>query len=79
MFTSLEGQPVLVVGVPLVDVGASYFEIVTLDELDSTLRSVRYSLIGASALTISLGVLLGSWAARRSTRVLIARMPRDNA
>jgi len=70
MFTSLEGQPVLVVGVPLVDVGASYFEIVTLDELDSTLRSVRYSLIGASALTISLGVLLGSWAARRSTRPL---------
>jgi two-component system sensor histidine kinase MtrB len=70
MINTVHGKPALTVGVPLPTVGASYFEIVSLDELQSTLNSVGVSLIGATVLTTSLGVLLGIWASRRSVRPL---------
>jgi two-component system sensor histidine kinase MtrB len=70
MISTVHGKPALTVGVPLPTVGASYFEIVSLDELQSTLNSVGVSLIGATVLTTSLGVLLGIWASRRSVRPL---------
>ena len=50
--------------------GASYFEIVSLAEVQSTLRSVGIALVGATAITTSLGLLLGSLAARRAVRPL---------
>jgi signal transduction histidine kinase len=58
------------IGIPLVDVGASYFEVVPLDELSGTLGSVRVSLLGAAIITTAAGVLLGAWAARRAVRPL---------
>jgi two-component system sensor histidine kinase MtrB len=70
MISTVHGKPALTVGVPLPTVGASYFEIVSLDELQSTLNSVGVSLIGATVLTTSLGVMLGIWASRRSVRPL---------
>jgi signal transduction histidine kinase len=70
MITTVHGKPALTVGVPLPLVGASYFEIVSLDELQNTLNSVGVSLIGATVLTTSLGVLLGIWASRRAVRPL---------
>jgi two-component system, OmpR family, sensor histidine kinase MtrB len=70
MISTVHGKPALTVGVPLPTVSASYFEIVSLDELQSTLNSVGVSLIGATVLTTSLGVLLGIWASRRSVRPL---------
>jgi two-component system sensor histidine kinase MtrB len=70
MIATVHGRPALTIGVPLPTVGASYFEIVSLDELESTLNSVGVSLIGATVLTTSLGVLLGIWASRRSVRPL---------
>ncbi|HKA04971.1 MAG TPA: HAMP domain-containing protein, partial [Acidimicrobiales bacterium] len=70
MISTVHGKPALTVGVPLPTVGASYFEIVSLDELQNTLNSVGVSLIGATVLTTSLGVLLGIWASRRSVRPL---------
>ena len=65
-----EGQPVLAIGVPLTDVGASYFEIVPLEQVRNTLSSVRVSLLGAVVITTAVGVLLGVWAARRAVRPL---------
>jgi two-component system, OmpR family, sensor histidine kinase MtrB len=70
MLTQFQGKPVLTVGIPLPSLTASYFEIVELDELKRTLRSIAVSLIGAAAITTCLGVLLGSWAARRTMRPL---------
>ena len=69
---SLRGDTVLAVGVPLVDMqpNASYFEIVSLAELQNTLRSIRLSLLGAALLTTLLGALLGVWASRRAVRPL---------
>src|SRR5262245_22017925 len=65
-----EGQPVLAIGIPLTDVGASYFEIVPLEQVRNTLSSVRVSPLGAAAITTAVGVLLGVWAARRAVRPL---------
>ena len=65
-----DGQPLMAVGIPLPDVGATFFEVVPLDELSRTLGSVRVSLLGAVAITTALGVLLGALAARRAVQPL---------
>ena len=57
----------VVVGWDIPRVGA-YFEGFSLEEADSTLSSVRLSLILATAITTGLGVLVGIFAARRSVR-----------
>jgi signal transduction histidine kinase len=59
----------LIVGWDLPGVGA-YFEFFSLDEADSTLSSVRLSLVLAGAITTALGFLLGIFAARRAVRPL---------
>ncbi len=65
-----DGDPYLAVGVPLHSVGASYYEIAPLSDLESTLRSVGLSLAGAALLTTSLGTVVGVWASRRAVRPL---------
>ncbi|HMK12690.1 MAG TPA: HAMP domain-containing sensor histidine kinase, partial [Acidimicrobiales bacterium] len=69
---TLYGTTVLAVGIPLRDIqpSSSYFEIVSLGELQNTLRSIRLSLLGAALLTTLLGALLGVWASRRAVRPL---------
>ena len=67
---SLKGVPQFAVGIPLPDVHAAYYQIVSLKELASTLRSVSLALVAAAALTTVLGLILGIWAARRSVRPL---------
>ena len=69
MIYDLRGNPVIAVGIPLSGT-ASYFEITPLTELGRTLRSVGVALLGATAITSSMGVLLGRWAANRAVRPL---------
>jgi len=57
----------IVVGWDIPGVGA-YFEAFSLQETNSTLSSVRLSLILAAVITTGLGVLLGIFAARRAVR-----------
>jgi two-component system sensor histidine kinase MtrB len=60
------GQPAYVVGVPLKDLEASYFEVTTLDELQRTLN-VLATVLGLAALGTTLaGAALGSYASRRA-------------
>jgi two-component system sensor histidine kinase MtrB len=66
----LRGEVQLAVGVPIPSVGASYFEIVSLDEIESTLEALGVSLVGASLVTTLAGAALGWWAARRALRPL---------
>lgn len=70
MLSKWKGRPILAIGVPLPSVDASYYEVVELDELSRTLRSIGASLLGAAVITTCLGVLLGSWASRRTMRPL---------
>ena len=57
----------VIVGWDIPSIGA-YFEAFSLEEANSTLTSVRLSLLLAAAITTGLGVLLGIFAARRAVR-----------
>jgi len=70
MIITVAGEKNLVVGIPLPDVGASYFEFSSLKDIDSTLRSVGYSLLFAGFITTLFGVVLGSVASRRAVKPL---------
>ncbi|MGD9702093.1 MAG: ATP-binding protein [Acidimicrobiia bacterium] len=70
MVTSINGEPVNIVGVPIPDLEANYFEFIQLSDTQQTLSSVGRSLLAAAVVTTGLGVLLGSLAARRSVRPL---------
>jgi two-component system, OmpR family, sensor histidine kinase MtrB len=70
MISKVRNEPVLVVGIPIASLQASYFEFSRLSDLEGTLASVGRSLIAAGVVTTGLGVLLGSLAARRSVRPL---------
>jgi len=59
----------VVVGWDIPSIGA-YFESFSLDEADSTLSSVRLSLVLAAAITTGVGILLGIFSARRAVRPL---------
>jgi signal transduction histidine kinase len=56
----VRGDPAVVVGVPITAVGAQYFEITSLDEVESTLSTFGRSLFTAAVAATVLGALLGS-------------------
>ncbi len=60
----------LIVGWDVPGVG-SYFEFFSLAEAESSLASIRLSLIFAALITTGLGVLLGIFSARRAVRPLV--------
>lgn len=61
-----KGEPEFAVGVPMPAANAAYFEVVSLTELDDTLESLGFVLLGASALTTLAGAAFGWWASRRA-------------
>lgn len=67
---SVNGEPRLIVGVPLPRNSGAYFESFPLDELDQAMRTLSTVLVVAGALTTVLGAALGQWASRRSLRPL---------
>ena len=67
MTINVGNEPTIVVGWPLQGDNA-YFEFFSLDEVNSTLESIRLSLFFAGIITTGLGVLLGVFAARRAVR-----------
>lgn len=67
MVVDVDGALHLAVGFPIDD-GAAFFEYFSLAEVDDTLDSVRLALILGTLITTALGVLAGSFAARRAVR-----------
>jgi two-component system sensor histidine kinase MtrB len=67
---SIAGTPQFVIGVPLPAVQATYFEVFSLDELASTLRTLAFALAGAALVTTLAGAALGRWASGRALRPL---------
>jgi two-component system, OmpR family, sensor histidine kinase MtrB len=70
MIVDIENEPVLIVGIPLPDENAAYFEFVSLSDAQSTLRSVLLSLVFGGIITTMIGGLLGWFAANRAVRPL---------
>jgi two-component system sensor histidine kinase MtrB len=68
--TGAQGQPQIVVGVPIPSVHAAYFEVFSLSDLDHTLRVLALTLFGAGVVTTLLGTALGRFASSRSLRPL---------
>jgi signal transduction histidine kinase len=68
MIVSVGSEPNIVVGYPLQIADAAYFEFFSLDDVNNTLQSVRLSLVLGTMITTALGVLAGSFAARRAVR-----------
>ena len=62
------GGPRLAVGVPLPLVGARYFEIFSLVELERTLDFLGFALLGAGMATTVAGAAVGRWASTRLLR-----------
>ncbi len=67
MIVDIDSEPNVVVGY-WIESGAAYFEFFSLDEVNNTLRSVRLSLVLGTVITTALGVLAGTFAARRAVR-----------
>ncbi len=67
---SIGGTPQFVIGVPLPDVNATYFEVFSLEELASTLRTLAFALAAAALVTTVAGAALGRWASGRALRPL---------
>ena len=61
---------VIAVGVPLPDVDGAYFDFVSFDDVENTLRSVGLALVFAAAITTLLGMVLGAVSASRAVRPL---------
>ena len=69
---SVAGHPALVVGLPVPEIGADFYEVQSLSEIQGTLRSVATTLalvaLGATALAGALSL----WIARRALSPLVA-------
>jgi two-component system sensor histidine kinase MtrB len=65
---AVRGRPELIVGVPIPEVDAGYFEAFSLADLESNLGVIRTTvLLGAAATTLATA-LLGFWVGRRTLR-----------
>jgi two-component system, OmpR family, sensor histidine kinase MtrB len=67
MVVEVDKELYIIVGFPI-QTGAAYFEFFSLDDVTSTLGSVRLSLILGTIITTTLGIAAGSFAARRAVR-----------
>ena len=67
MIVDVGGELYLAVGYRIQPTSA-YFEFFSLEDVNNTLRSVRLSLVLGTLITTALGVLAGSFAARRAVR-----------
>lgn len=66
----LDGRPVDLVGVPLLDGRAAYYEVVPLTELSRTLQAMVLSLATSAVVGTAVGAALGATLARRVLRPL---------
>jgi signal transduction histidine kinase len=67
---TIDATPEVVVGVPLPGVGAAYFEVFSLEEVERTLRTLALTLAIAAGVTTLAGAAVGRWAAGRALRPL---------
>lgn len=70
MIIDYRGSSALIIGIPLPQIRASYFELNSLSEVSSTLHSVRLALLFSTIITTIIGVSLGAIASRRVVRPL---------
>lgn len=70
MIIEYRGSSALIIGIPLPQINASYFELNSLSEVSRTLHSVRLALLLSTIITTLVGICLGAIASRRVVRPL---------
>lgn len=65
IWTRVDDQPAIAIGVPLPAANATYFEVSSALELERTLRILARVLALSTLITVTVGALLGRWAAGR--------------
>jgi two-component system, OmpR family, sensor histidine kinase MtrB len=60
----VDGEPLVVVGIPLKTRGSAYFEVYRLDDIDAGLRTLTITLVVATAITTLAAGAIGYWASR---------------
>lgn len=70
MIVDFRNSHSLLIGIPLPQIDAAYFEMNSLSEIESTMRSVRLALLLSALITLIIGVSLGVIASRRVVRPL---------
>jgi len=65
---AVRGEIHQVVGVPVESVGVEFYEIYSLEEVESTLAALRWALLAGAAVVSVAAALLGLWASRRVLR-----------
>jgi two-component system, OmpR family, sensor histidine kinase MtrB len=70
MIVSFDGVPTLVIGIPLEQSTAAYFEFADLKDANATLRNVGLSLLFGGMITTLAGAMTGMFAAKRAIRPL---------
>lgn len=68
--TAVDDETMIVIGIPLGGVDATYFELFPLGELDRTLDTLGWSLLAGASITTVLGALVGAYASRQVLRPL---------
>lgn len=68
--TTLDGVPVIAVGLPLREASAAYVEVSPMRELDRTFRFLGWILVAGTLASTLAGALLGRWAATNALRPL---------
>lgn len=66
----VDGRPYVVIGVPIPSVGASFFDIISLDETERALSTLQLTLAIVSVFTTLGGAFLGRWSTRSVMRPL---------
>jgi two-component system sensor histidine kinase MtrB len=64
----VEGVPYVVVGVPLVEVGAGYYELVSLEDIDDSLSRLAVGLVTAAVIATLAGAAAGWYVSRQVLR-----------
>jgi two-component system, OmpR family, sensor histidine kinase MtrB len=67
---ALGGGPVVVIGLPMRPIDAQYYEIASLNELNSTLRTLSGVLVIVAAIVTLFGAAAGLWTSQRLLRPL---------
>lgn len=70
MRVDIDGDPQLLIGVPLPSVDGLYFEFVSLSDTQDALESLSAALIGSAVVTTLVGGAVGWWASRRTLKPL---------
>jgi signal transduction histidine kinase len=65
-----DGEPLVAVGIPLVEGDASYFEVNTLDDIDTAIRTLSLTLLVVTGLATVLAMALGFWSSRYALKPL---------